>query len=140
MNVRARKLEEQESARAQDEHTPPTHSVLLPLPEIPPALPTGLDDGSADMFKNFRRLGLAYLDENGEQLEFSAGTVSDDDEDRRTRSEDAETIESSDSESDTTDQQFEWAAQDGGLKDYWPYPSKTVSNKSRATCNPKLTR
>lgn len=92
------------------------------------------------MFKNFRRLGLAYLDENGEQLEFSAGTVSDDDEDRRTRSEDAETIESSDSESDTTDQQFEWAAQDGGLKDYWPYPSKTVSNKSRATCNPKLTR
>ena len=92
--------------RARDEYalTPLAHSVLLPLPEIPPGPSASHDDGSSNMFKNFRRLGLTYLDENGEELEFSAGTVLDDDKGDQSQSEEtgAITSECSDSESDAT--------------------------------------
>jgi len=122
-----RKLEEKESAQAQDEYTPPGQSVLFPLPEIPSTLSAGPNHGSSDIFKNFRRLGLSYLDENGEQVEFSAGAITDDDEGHQTRSKDTETVtsESSDSESE----QFEWDMEDSVPGDYWPYPSKTVGDE-----------
>lgn len=126
-----RKQEEKVLAQAQGEHPPPANSVLLPLPEIPLVLSAGPDERGSDIFENFRRFGLGYLDENGEQLEFSAGTSSDDDSGHRTQSEETEAVvsECSDSESDTADPQPGLTAQGDRLMDYWPYPSKTVSDK-----------
>jgi len=130
LNVHMQRLEEKKSAQTQDKDTLPEQSVLLPLPEIPPTLPIGPNNGSSDIFGNFRCLGLAYLDENREQLEFSAGTVLDDGKGHQTWSEETETAtsECSDSESE----QSEWAMQDSGSGDYWPYPLRTVSDKLRA--------
>lgn len=106
------------------------HSVLLQLPEMPQGVLTGQDDVSFDMFNDFRRLGLDYLDENGEQLEFSAGEVSGDDEDHRTQNDETESVvtKCSDSDNSTVDPQLssEWL-RDAELNDYWPYPSRTVS-------------
>ena len=134
LDIHARKLKE-ELTQAQDEHAPSplTHSVLLPLPEIPSAPFAGHDNGSSNVFEGFRHLGLAYLDENGERLEFSAGIMSDDNKGYQTQDKEAETIgsESSDSESDATGIQAEWAMRESGLRDYWPYPSKTVSDELR---------
>jgi len=99
--------------------------VLLPLPEIPSALSTGEGDRGPNIFENFRRFGLAYLDENGEQLKFSAGTVSGDEGYlEQTEETEATASECSDSEGDVTD------VQESGMKSYWPYPSKTVSDNS----------
>ncbi|KAF9779424.1 hypothetical protein BJ322DRAFT_1167239 [Thelephora terrestris] len=78
------------------------------------------------MFKGFRRLGLAFLDESGAQLEFSAGADSSDERNRteNERDEAPEFDHSDESESDVASQEPGWTAQDGG--DYWPYPSKTM--------------
>lgn len=131
LNVRARKLEERLSAKAQGEQPSSQRiaSVLLPLPEIPLVLPDSQGDASSDMLRNFRRFGLAYLDENGDQLEFSAGAVSDDGEGNPIPSEesDAATSECSDPASDAEDPQPEWPVRDVDQTDYWPYPSQTVS-------------
>ena len=76
LNCRTLKLGEKPSAQPQCEQPPSQPiSALLPLPEIPLVLPNSQDDMNSDVFRNFRHLGLTYLDENGEQLEFSAGTV-----------------------------------------------------------------
>jgi len=135
LNTRTRKLEGKESAHTQCERTPPRYCDLLSLPEMP-SVPTGPDDGNLDMFKSLRRFGLSYLDENGEQLEFSAGTGSDDNNGRWTQNEEAESIasECSDSESDIIGPNLEWTVLNGGLTDYWPYPSKTVGGDSRFAC------
>ena len=126
MNIRSHKLKGKGR-----ESTSLAYSTLLPLPEIPSVLP---NNGSPDTFGNFRRLGFAFLDENGDQLEFSAGMVSDDDEGCRTQIQESEAImsEHSDSEeSDAASAQFEWTVQGGESEDYWPYPSKTVSRGFR---------
>ena len=125
----ARELEERELVRAQNECAQAAHSVLLPLPDIPPMLPTSQDERISNMFQSFRRLGLDYLDENGEQLTFSAGTDLDENEDSQTQNDEAEvlTSECSDTESDIDSPQPEWTARGSGLNNYWPYPSKTVS-------------
>lgn len=130
LNLHVRK-QEKVSSQGQGEHTPCLDTTLLPLPEIPSDSPIGLDNESSDMFKNFRRLGLNYLDESGEQLEFSAGTVSDSNEGQQSQTEETMVTESdfSDSESDNASVQPEQTTRDGRLRDYWPYPSKTVSDK-----------
>jgi hypothetical protein len=131
LNIHSHKLKGKESAQAQCKPASLAHSTLLPLPEIPSALP---DNGSPDTFGNFHRLGLAFLDENGDHLEFSAGVVLDDDKGRRTQIQEPEVTMSEyldSEESDATSAQFEWTAQGGKLEDYWPYPSKTVSGGFR---------
>ena len=128
LKARARKLKEIALARAQDESGLPADTTLLPLPEIPSI---HVDDNSSDMFGNLRCLGLAYLDKNGQQLEFSAGIDSGDDDDWQTSNQETEdtTPESSDSEDDILGPHLEPTIQDGGMRDYWPYPSKTVSDE-----------
>ena len=124
----ARELEERELARAQNECTQAAHSVLLPLPNI--LLPTSQDERTSNMFQSFRRLGLDYLDENGEQLTFSAGTDLDENENNQAQTHDEAEIltsECSDAESDVESRQPGWTMRDSGLNGYWPYPSKTVS-------------
>lgn len=122
--IRTQKLEERESARAEGEDTLPAYSDLLSLPEIPSVGPTGSDNRSSDVFEKFRRLDFAFLDENGEQLHFSAGTEVGDDDGCQTWDREAKAVtpECSDAESDVISPQLEWT-------DYWPYPSKTVSNE-----------
>lgn len=133
LDVRVRKFEEQ----ARDERTlsPPTNSVLLPLPEVLPVLSVGRHDGRSNIFEDFRRLGFTYLDENGEELEFSAGTALDSDKVCQITSEEAEAAapEYSDSECSTAGVQADWVTQEGTPRDYWPYPSKTVSDDSCQT-------
>ena len=129
LNICKQKLK-RGSVQAQSEPTPLMHSVLLPLPEMPPAPPASLDNQSSDMFRNFQHLGLAFLDENGEEVEFSVGAISDEDRDHQTQNQETETIVSECSDAEESDVSSEWATQDGGLKDYCPYPSKTVSDKS----------
>ena len=130
LQVCTRKLEENKLAQERAKHAQPTNSVLLPLPEMPWALSTGPNDGTLDVFENFRRSGLTYLDENGDRLEFSVGTELSDVGDRAQNRVD-ETVTPNppdESESDVDDSlQPEWVAQDSGSDDYWPYPSKTVS-------------
>ena len=127
LQVRTRKLEENRLAEERAKHAQPTNSVLLPLPEMPWALSTSPNDGTLDVFENFRRSGLTYLDENGGRLEFSVGTELSDVGDRAQNRVD-EAVEPNESESDIDDGlQPEWVAQDSGSGDYWPYPSKTVS-------------
>lgn len=131
LGIRMCRLEERRLAQEQTEHAQLANAVLLPLPEMPSLLPTSPDDETSALFTNFCRLGLAYLDENGEELEFSAGTDVDN-EGVQTQTEDDETFRSddSDSENDVAGPQTEqWAAWDAGLGDYWPYPSKVVSGK-----------
>jgi len=86
------------------------------------------------MFKSLRRFGLSYLNENGEQLEFSAGTGSDNDHSRWTQNEEAESIASECSDSESDGSNLEWAVLNGGSTDYWPYPSKTVGGDSHFVC------
>ncbi|KAF9786365.1 hypothetical protein BJ322DRAFT_1099898 [Thelephora terrestris] len=103
------------------------------MPEISSTPPAGPDDETSCVFKNFRRLGLAYLDENGEKLEFLAGNDANGDEGGQSQSEEDEALESdfSDmSESDGADAQPKRVVRDGGLGKYWPYPSKTVNTPS----------
>ena len=117
--------------QAQDGQDPslPTRSVLLALPETPLAHSAGQDGGNINVFKNFRRLGLAYLDENGERLTFSVGTATGGGGHRQAQSKEVQAItpECSDSEGDAAGTQREWFEQDSGLRNYWPYPSKAVS-------------
>lgn len=129
MTVRTKKLEGEASAQVQEEYAHATYSTLLPLPEIPSVLLADVGSGVSKVFNNFRRLGLTYLDENGEQLEFSAGT-GDDDKGGQVRNEEGDvyTSECSDSESVDDNSPFEWNKQDAQSGDYWPYPSKTVRN------------
>lgn len=130
LNRRTLKLGEKPSAQPQCEQPPSQPiSALLPLPEIPPVLPDSQDNMNSDVFRNFRRLGLTYLDENGEQLEFSAGTVPNGGEGNSNPNEEtgAAASEYSDSESDDVDPQSEWPTRNIEQTDYWPYPSKTVS-------------
>jgi hypothetical protein len=132
LKAHACELQERELVRAQNEHAQVVHSTLLPLPDIPSVLPTSLDEGTANMFKSFRRLGLDYLDENGEQLTFSAGTDLDASEENQPQNDEVEivTSECSDAESDAAvDPQPGWTARDNESSDYWPYPSKTVSGE-----------
>lgn len=122
-------------AQTQGRQTPsqPVHSALLPLSEIPQIVPAGQDDVSADVFGNFRRFGLTYLDENGEELEFSAGVVLDGERGRQTQDGETEAFVSgcSESESDVAvesdPQPKRFACDVDSRRDYWPYPSKTVS-------------
>lgn len=125
LSIRTRKLKERTLAQEQNECVSPGHADLLPLPEIFPTIPVSQGDGVAEVFGRFRRLGLSFLDENGEQVKFSAGT---DGERNRTQNEETD-VESgwSDIESDDAGHPLEWAAQDHQSTDYWPYPSKTVS-------------
>ena len=97
--------------------------MLRPLPEIPSIIPVGQDDTNSDVFSSLRRLGLTYLDENGEQLEFSAGEVFDGNRDHQIPNEEI----GSDFESDVGDMQSKLLTEDFEGRDYWPYPSKTVS-------------
>lgn len=136
LDIHVRKLEE----KAQEEHTPPVCSVLLPLPGTPSVPPAGPDDGCFDIFKNVRRLGHTFLNERGERLEFSAGRVlSDKDHWAQSNETDDVASDCSDSGGGTTDLQPEWATRDGKTSDYWPYPSKTVSNRLRAPSISKRT-
>jgi hypothetical protein len=132
LDIRTRKLEEEALTKTRENPSQPVDSVLLPLPEVLPVVPAGFGDTNPDMFGRFRRFGLTYLDENGEQLEFSAGIDRDDDEGRLNQREETGAApvlvsEYSDSESDAVDPQPEWPMQDTEQEDYWPYPSKTVS-------------
>lgn len=111
--------------------------MLLPLPEEPLASPTNPDDGSSDMFKNFQRFGFTYLDESGEELIFSVGTTSDDDEGHHGLNQEAEVVMPECSDAEESDALPEWAAWDSQPGDYWPYPSKTVSDKLQAPTRPK---
>jgi hypothetical protein len=103
------------------------NSVLLPLPEPPPVTPISQGDPSFDVFSGLRRIGLTYLDENGEPLEFSAGAESSHQTWRNDETENQVESECSDSESDAADPQPKRFVQDVERRDYWPYPSKTVS-------------
>ena len=67
-------MEERRLVQEQTEPAELVHTVLLPLPEIHSVLPTNSNDETSAMFRNFHCLGLTDLDENGEELEFSAGT------------------------------------------------------------------
>ena len=60
LDVRMHELEE-DLVQAQEEHTPPMCSVLLPLPGTPSVPPAGPDDGCFDIFKNVRRLGHTFV-------------------------------------------------------------------------------
>jgi hypothetical protein len=143
LKAHAQKLKEMNSVQERAERAQTVHSILLPMPEISSTPPAGPDDETSCVFKNFRRLGLAYLDENGEKLEFSAGNDANDNEGGRTQSEEDEALESdfSDtSESDGADAQPKRVVRDGGLGKYWPYPSKTVSENFRAAGILALTR
>lgn len=131
LKIRTRRLEERRLTQEQTENAQLAHAVLLPLPEMPLLLPTSPDDETSALLENFRRLGLTYLDENGEVLEFSAGTDLDDEGDQtRTAEDEIFRSDDSDSETDVASPQIQqWAARDDGLGDYWPYPSKVVSGK-----------
>ena len=105
------------------------NSVLLPLPDMLSTLSTSPDDERLDIFENFRRSGLTYLDENGDQLEFSVGTelrdVGHGDRAQNGVDEALESNSPDESESDT-DSGLQ-PEQDSGSGEYWPYPSKTIS-------------
>ena len=125
-----RKLEEEEWERAQDRQTSsPPEAVLLPLLEMSSGVSTGRDDGNSNIFENFRRHGLEYLDENGERLEFSAGTAPGGEKYSQIQSEETQAVipDCLGSESDADDIQTELVMQGSGSRDFWPYPSKTVS-------------
>ena len=141
LDLRVRRLEEEELGRTQGRQTssPPTEAGLLPLPKMSSDIPTAQVDGNTNVFENFRRHGLEYLDENGERLEFSAGTALDDERCSQGKETRAEISERLDSESDVDDLRAELVMQENGPRDFWPYPSKTVSitilAEQRKFCN-----
>jgi hypothetical protein len=123
LGIRARKLKEKDSVQTQDRQnlSPPVRSALLPLPEVSSIFSTHQDDGNYSVFENFRRVGLTYLDENGERLEFSAGAASSGNKGCQIQNK-----EPQGSEGDGAGIQTEWESQESGPGSYWPYPSKTV--------------
>ena len=115
---------------------PPATSLLLPLPEAPSVFSAGRDgvDSTFDPFEGLRRIGLTYLDEEGERLEFSAGARQDGDNGSQTEGKRTGVAMPgySDSEDDDAGMGAEWVMpENNGSTGYWPYPSKTVSDGSR---------